>query len=162
MPDAMRILATKVEDVASVLEAIDSKAQDLPLKEMAVFFHELKEQYERLDKARKRIYAVVDAYSKHHLPMKFDAAGLDMVRIPEIGRSFYPTTKYSAKVADREKLMAWLRENGEESLITETVNAGTLAAHLKTKMLDEGIEAPEDVAELTTYQTTGSSKYTPK
>ena len=126
------------------------------------FFHYLDTQYDALDKARKQVYATLDGMNKGMLPAMFDASGQDLARVPELGRSFYPTTKYGARVADKEKLYDWLRENNGADLIQETVNASSLAGFLKTMSLDQGIDAPPEVAELTTYKIIGSSKYTPK
>ena len=99
---------------------------------------------------------------KFILPTKFDASDLDLIRIPELARSFYPTTKYSAKTLDKEELMKWLRDLGQDALISETVNSSTLAGFLKERMLEEGIDPPEEIVQLTTYKSIGSSKYTPK
>ena len=126
------------------------------------FFYYFDTQYDALDKARKQVYAILDSMNKGVLPAMFDASGQDLARVPELGRSFYPTTKYGARVADKEKLYEWLRENNGADLIQETVNASSLAGFLKTMSLDQGIDAPPEVAELTTYKIIGSSKYTPK
>ena len=97
-----------------------------------------------------------------HLVRRAEADDLDLIRIPELARSFYPQTKYSAKVADKDKLAEWLREIGQDALITETVNSSTLAGFLKERLLEEGIDPPEEFVQLTTYKAIGSSKYAPK
>lgn len=125
-------------------------------------FLRLKEAYEGLDKARKRIYAAKDKMDKAVVPAKLENCGMDKVQIPSLGRSFYTVTKYSASFVDREKGYEWLRENGNADVITETVNASTLAGLVKDMVLEEGIDPPEDVVKFTSYNTTGSSKYTPK
>lgn len=158
LEDATFIIDNLVGGIEKVVQAAGNASLVDALK---VFYH-LDVQYDALDKARKRIYAILDGMDKGMLPAMFDTSGQDLARIPELGRSFYPTTKYGAKVHDKEKLYEWLRENNGGDLIQETVNSSSLSGFLKTLTLDQGIDAPSDVAELTTYRTIGSSKYTPK
>ena len=63
---------------------------------------------------------------------------------------------------NKNAAMQWLRDNDLGETITETVNAGTLAKVLKEYVIETGKDAPEDAFKLTEYQSTGSSKYTPK
>lgn len=147
---------------ATVTKAVNDTEDNPDLVAVLKVYHALDTHYKALDAIRKDIYKALDKMDKFILPTKFEANGTDLVRIPELARSFYPTTKYSAKVVDKEKLYAWLREVGQSDVITETVNASTLAGLLKDMTLNQGIDAPEDVALLTTYQSIGSSKYTPR
>ena len=62
----------------------------------------------------------------------------------------------------KDKGFKWLRENGLGDLISETVNAGTLASAMRNMILDQGIEPPDDVIKVTTYKATSINKYTPK
>lgn len=148
--------------IDNVIEGAVEAAEAMDLTSAVKVYWRLKQEYEALDKARKRLYALQDKMDKFVLPKKFDDADLDLVRIPDLERSFYPQTKYSAKTLDKEKLMEWLRDLGQGELISETVNASTLAGFLKERMLEEGIDPPEEIVQLTNYKTIGSSKYTPK
>lgn len=155
-------LAEALNATADVIEKVVEECEEATLVEAAKTFWHLKQGYDAVDKARKRIYALQDKMDKFVLPTKFDASDLDLIRIPELARSFYPTTKYSAKTLDKEELMKWLRDLGQDALISETVNSSTLAGFLKERMLEEGIDPPEEIVQLTTYKSIGSSKYTPK
>lgn len=146
----------------NIRDVIDGLEANPDITEVIKVYHHLEGQYKALDNARKEIYKQLERLDKGILPKKFEDAGLDLVRVPELSRSFYPTTKYGAKVHDKDKLYAWLKEIGQGDLITETVNSSSLAGLLKDMSLNEGRDAPEDVAQLTSYQTIGSSKYTPK
>lgn len=151
-----------IEHLSSVIAVAVTAAGQGNLVDALKLFHYLDTQYEALDKARKKIYGLLDSMDKGMLPAMFEASGQDLARIPELGRSFYPTTKYSARVGDKEGLYKWLRENNGEDLIQETVNSSSLAGFLKSMSLEQGIDAPPEVAELVTYKIIGSSKYTPK
>lgn len=155
-------LAEAIDATANLIEKAVEDAEGQSLVDAVKVYWRLKSGYDALDKARKRVYALADKMDKFVIPTKFEAEDLDLIRIPELARSFYPQTKYSAKVGDKEKLADWLREIGQEALITETVNSSTLAGFLKERLLEEGIDPPEDFVQLTTYKAIGSSKYTPK
>ena len=133
-----------------------------PLEDLLVAYHQVNDSYQRLDAERKRLYRALDRLNKSVIPAKFRERDIDQVRIRSLGRSFYPLTKYSARVSDKGRLFEWLREVNAAGLIGETVNAGTLASFLKERMMDGEADPPEEVAELTSYQMVGSSKYTPK
>ena len=164
MSNAMKLadIAAAISATVGVAETAMADAEKEGLVPLLKLYYALKEGYALLDTARKEVYALLDKHEKFVLPKMFDEGDLDLVRIPELARSFYPQTKYSAAVGDKDKLFAWLRELGQGELISETVNSSTLAGFLKSKLLDEGIEAPEEIARLTSYKAIGSSKYTPK
>lgn len=153
------------DDIRATLGTINEAvgaAKAKGLVDLAKAYYALKEGYAELDAARKQVYAVLDSIDKFELPKMFEDADVDLIRIPELGRSFYPQMKYSARVQDKDALMNWLRERGQEDLISETVNSSTLAGYLKNLLLEEGVEIPEEIGQLTTYKGIGSSKYNPK
>ncbi len=125
------------------------------------YFH-IKSAYEALDGARKELYHLKDLFDKVIVPELMENDDIDMLRIPELARSFSRQQKFSASFVDKEEGFKWLRDNGQGDLIVETVNAGTLAAFCRSMIMDEGLEPPADVIRVTTYYGTGMSKYTPK
>lgn len=165
--DGMSKLAEKLETAARHIDSqINQKSEEYELRELLVTFHNVKMLYGAIDDARKQIYHALDELDKVLVPQALDKAGCtDGIRIqiaPDLGYNFRRAIKYSAKTADKEGLFVWLRDRGDEDLIQETVNAGTLATYLKDLMLNEGIEPPEEIVSLTTYYGVGINKYTPK
>jgi hypothetical protein len=154
--------AFHLDEVADQLKKDAEWAKSESLKDLLTFYVELKEGYAALDTARKRIYNLLDLLNKAVVPEALEASGMDKVRVPELACSFYVLPRYSASLLDKEAGFDWLREVGLEDLITETVNAGTLAAAMKELVLEHGIDPPEDIVKFSTYNTTGVSKYTPK
>lgn len=153
----IEILAAQIEQHLVEVEARGDTT------EILITYHKLKGDYEALDKARKMIFHHNDKMDKGTVPALFDRIGQDLVRIPDIGRSFYPVTKQSASiVGPKPDAYEWLRSNGGSEIIQETVNAGTLASFLKEMIQDQNIEPPPELILYKTYKTTGSSKYTPK
>lgn len=152
-----------LEEVAKEIEkSIDEIEKTGTAVDAAVFFHDLKEAYTALDDARKLSYHQKDRMDKFIVPSKLNSFGSDKLRIPEVGRSFYVTTKYTASFSDKEAGFEWLRAKGNGDIIQETVNAGMLASLCKNMVLEEGIDPPEEIVKFSSYETTGSAKYTPK
>ena len=160
---ALKQIIAKLEDIAEWCEQAADRAEKAnDLTAVLTFFHDFKTDYRALDAIRKRIYAALDRLDKSVIPAAFERVEQDKVRIPSLGRSFYPLQKHSATMPDRNKGMEWLRDNGGEDLIQPTVNASALASFIKEKILDEGVEPDPEIIKFTTYYITGSSKYTPK
>lgn len=156
-------VTAQLEEVANTLETyVDNLSKKGDLIATLTTFSHLKDSYKSLDAARKRIYKQYDYMDKAIVPAALEASGMDKVRVPDLGKSFYTLTKYSASIRDKEGLFKHLRDAGDGDLIQETLNSGTMATYLKGKLLDEGVELPEELVVLTSYNATGSSKYTPK
>lgn len=157
-------IALHLTRLLASLNTEKEKALQGDLAGLLAFYWAFKETYKSLDEARKAIYAEVDFLDKNAIPEKLDASGMDKVRVPALGRSFYILPKYSASILDgkKDEAFEWLRSNGAGEVITETVNAGTLAALLRNLIEKHNTDAPEDIFKLTSYKTVGSSKYSPK
>lgn len=152
----------QISALADALELYADEIERMPLSKALVAFFRLKEGYEALDKQRKRVYAVKDKLDKVVVPKMIEDNGMEKVQVPEVARSFYVVDRVSASLLDKEKGFEWLRNNGGDELITETVNAQTLAGFVQQFILEQGMDPPEDVIKMSPYQTTGVSKYTPK
>ncbi len=154
----MADLAQRSEDYLKQVE------EDLTLKpaDLAKTYWLVSELHDSLKKQLTRLYHVVNAMDKAVLPRLFEHHGVDMVRIPELGRSFSIRQMTTASMLDKEGAMAWLRNNGHGDLIQETVNAGTLASFIRNLQLEQGIDPPEELFKVNSYKTIGSNKYTPK
>jgi len=159
MLDLVSGLSEKITEIEALAEVTEKEGD---VFQTCSAFQKIKDEYEALDYQRKRLYAVKDKFDKFLVPAVIDKFGMDQVRIPELGRSFYPVIKYSASILDKSRGFEWLRSNGASELITETVNAGTLSSFLKDYTLGQGRDAPDDIFKFSSYYTTGSSKYTPK
>lgn len=154
---------TSLNAMADALEEfLDNRVDNYELADLAVLFFHLKTDYQQLDAAVKRFYHLQNRMERGILPEKMERAGTDMVRVPEVARSFSVQEKMSATMVDKAAAFEWLRGLGQEEIIQETVNAGTLSSFCRNLMLNEGIEPPEDAVKTTTYKTIGINKYTPK
>lgn len=62
--------------------------------------------------------------------------------------------RFSASMVDKEAAFGWLRANGHEGIIQETVNSSTLSAFAKNLLETDGIELPPEAFKV------GTSPYT--
>lgn len=161
--DEIRDVTATVEILADKIEAAVNAADKFEkIEDVAKLFHNLKTNYTALDDARKLVYHQLDRLDKAIFPGFLERLGVDKIRVPELERSFYTSLKYSVKQLNKEAVIQFLRDNDGEDIISETVNIGTLTNFVKDLMLEQGIEPPEGILELTSYSTIGSSKYKPK
>lgn len=156
------VAANTINELADGLYLQREANVRLSLEDEATFFLHLKERYKELDDARKRIYAEMEFYNKSALPERMETEGLDLFRIPALGRSFSVNQKYSTSMVNKDKAMAWLREIESGDLISETVNASQLAALCRDLLIEQGVEPPADAVKLTAYKVIGINKYQPK
>jgi len=141
---------------------LDAAINSNDVKTAFELFDAMKTANKTIDEARSSFGGSFETFNKGKMPEFLDNLGTDMVRVPELARSFYTTTQISATVCDKDRAFEWLKENGGEALIQPTVNASTLKSFVKSKFEEDGIEPPEDTIRLNTYRTIGSSKYTVK
>lgn len=160
-------IAARVDAILSQIIALfpmmeENKEQTLA--DRLIFFHQASEFHDKIDAIRKKLYKAIDGWDKSYLPQQFEASGQDSARVPAIGRSFYPIDKFTASVVAEKKpeAYAWLRANNAGDIITETVNAGTLATFIRSMQQEHNIDPPEALFKTNSYQVIGSSRYTVK
>jgi hypothetical protein len=156
--------AELLADATAAIEAWVKKISNdssIPPQDIALGMFSIIGAHDAIESIKLRLYSAKNTIDKVILPERLDAAGLDMIRVPSIARSFSIRNNMSATMTDTEKALAWLREIGQGDLIRETVNAGTLAAFCRNLLLEQGIEPPEAIA-LRPYRSISVVKYHPK
>ncbi len=162
---AMQAAVEELERTAAIVEAMgDALKNDgtVPVPQIAEFYFHLDNAYEQADKARKRVYHVNDMFNKHLVPTRLKDSGMDLIRVAAVARSFSVVTKTSASLLDKDRGFEWLRSIGQGDVIQETVNASTLSALCRNLILEHGIDPPEDIVKVSSYDTTSMTKYRPK
>lgn len=156
-------LSDKIESLATLYrKRLEEKATTQKYDELFATYQNLVEDVASLSGTVKALSAVKEFYNKQALPAVFEQLGSDIFRAPSIKRSFYPITKFSATVKNKDAAFEFLREHGLSELIQTTVNASLLTSALVNLMSESAIEPPPQIIALNSYKITGSSKYTPK
>jgi hypothetical protein len=137
----------------------DGDMGSLDLKSLLIAFNELQEAYEKIDSARKDMYHLLDRYSKAVLPELFEKFGFDKVAVADVHRSFYPVTRVSASIVNKEAAFEWLQQVGLGGLIQPAVNSNSLSSGIKELIELMGIEPPEEAIKVSTWRYMGSSTY---
>jgi hypothetical protein len=117
--------------------------------EVIKHFDHMRKAVERIKIAREAIQEITDRLSKEQIPDLFrlvrERTGeKPPFKIEGVG-SVNVSNKYSCTILDKDAGYNWLRKNGHEGLITETVNASTLSAFAKELIEVEGKELPPEL-----------------
>lgn len=123
---------------------MSEEAQELPesltrLKTLSNDLDDLRQRKDRLELELEEVNGVIKTLKQEMLVM-MQNSGLDLFRTPR--GTFYTSTTTRARVADKEKAFAWLRDAGLGGLIQETVNAQSLSADIR-RMASDGQVALE-------------------
>ncbi len=113
-------------------------------------FAALRSKVDQLEKLVEDLKAHVKYLSYEVLPTLFTNQNIKTITIPDLGRCTV-NVRWNATMPDKEAGMNWLRVTGNDGLIIETVNAGTLSSFAKEMTLN-GMPLPEEVFRVTTAQ----------
>lgn len=116
--------------------------QNLELTELADRLFEKKEQKKDLEAQSKNLTAEIEELDKK---LSDAMAEAEMDKFSHGGKTFYLNTRLfaSAQQGRKDELFTALKENGFGEIVTETVNANTLASFCKEQMAENGDELPE-------------------
>jgi hypothetical protein len=105
---------------------------DIPLS--VTHFAELQDAVKMLAAKVSALQKHVDSLSYEILPTMFTNQNVKTIKLDNVGRVTV-NVRWTASMIDKSKSMEWLRTSGNEGLIIETVNAGTLASFAKTETM---------------------------
>lgn len=105
----------------------------------------LKDEKDATEEKLKGINKEIDRVASLDLPALMEAQGIDTFRVAGVGSVTLATDTYVSVLADdRPVLYDWLKETGNDSLITESVHHQTLTSFVKEK-LEAGDDIPDVV-----------------
>lgn len=138
-PATLKALDAVISGLETVTGAIRQDTEKVLLTndpiEVVKHFDALRKSQERVKVARKALEEMADDLSIVKIPLLFGNKSVKTMNIEGVGRVTV-AYRWNASIIDDPKKgkkigMDWLRKNGAASLITETVNAQTLAAYAK-------------------------------
>jgi len=130
-------------------------------------FVQLRTANETIKQAREALKEIEDNLSKIQIPdiardLKERTGVKPPFKIEGIG-SVSIANKFNCSILDhptegKQIGYKWLRDNEAESLVTETVNAGTLSSYAKDLLENHGKELPEDIFKISIQNYTSVRK----
>lgn len=142
-----RLTAISLE-LASIKKQLDASFDAIagePTLYIAPAFKQLSDGYEKFKDAKESLTELRDRVSRDIFPEAFRRDKLKgRLNIEGVG-GFQLGNRFSCSMIDKEAGYQWLRDNGNASLIQETVNASSLAAFAKNMIEEEGKELPSDI-----------------
>jgi len=131
------VAAAVREDTAQVVSTRDHI-------EVIKHYDQLRQATERIKEAREALDQMEQRLSREQVPEVMREHNVRTITIEGVGRVSL-TNRWSCSMLDKEAGYEWLRSTGNGALITETVNAMTLAAFAKDLDATKGIELPSDI-----------------
>ena len=152
----MRNASNALGEIHKQVAELVATVKTLPLEDALIQYYFLEDAYDALDEARKAIYKQVEDLKNRALPelMADKKAKTLTLEIPgvERARRFTTNRRLSASILPDRKAegYAYLRENGAENLIQETVNSSSLSSYAKQMIEEQGMDLPDDTFKLST------------
>lgn len=133
-------------------------AHDGGAVELARAFVALRSLKDEIDECSKIFSKLFEDVKGVQLPAKFEAEGVPTINLDEGYRvSVSHRVFASIKTGQKDMAMKWLRSNGLEDLVTETVNSSTLSAVAKS-MAEENRELDGELFSVAVLPSTSVTK----
>ena len=165
MPEFVDVSSTisHLEDLVNRIEARIPDIKKASVADAARFFVCYHRINALLDDLGKKFGGGFEEFKVEILPSILDIEGQSSVPLDDGFRVGVQQKLYaSIKGGKRDEAFDWLRENGLEDVITETVNASTLSAAVKVMIEDHFKEPPAEVFNLITKANSSVTKTKPK
>ena len=144
----------------NIANGLDNEAQDVLTKDVAdilAILVEIRTMDENLKYVKKRFYDLYKRYKEEIVPTKFQEEGITSITVDGTRFTVSQSSKTTIVGGEKEAAYKWLRENGLEDIITNTINSSTLSATART-LLEDGVEMPEDIFKMYIFNNTSMTK----
>lgn len=128
---------------------MDDNKQSLELTELADSLFDAKERKKELESQVKAVTAEIEELDRK---LSDAMAESEVDKFSHSGKTFYLNTRLfaSAQQGRKDELFAALKQNGFGDIVTETVNANTLASFCKEQMAENGEVLPDWLSDVVT------------
>lgn len=134
-------MVDRISRLTSIVSEIQKEEDTVQLLKDYKF---ILDQHETLNAKRKKLFAALEFVSRNVIPEIFMDKGVKSMNLDDIGL-FVVGANYSVKVLDDDKSKEWLKANGGEDLIKQTVNSSSLKAWMKAFKEEKGVSPPDDI-----------------
>ena len=129
----------------------EEKYEGMKIAELGAAMKSKKDELTCLKEASTEVQKEFDALRKHIVPEAMENAGIDSVKLKDVGRLSTRGEIYASIVAeDKTQAYDWLINNEFADVIKPGVNASTLKALLKECIMN-GVEIPEELFKAEPY-----------
>lgn len=130
----------------------DLKGSAVEIALAAYYFIDI--SYEIADAARKGFGKKVDFMKNSLLVEMMENKQVKTVTLDKLGKDIRPqrftvNVRTGCTMVDKDAGFEWLRKQGQEGLITETVNASSLGAFAKQWVAEKGADLPDAIFKTT-------------
>lgn len=159
--DRMSNAARALSEIDAQIAALVADIKKLPIEEAFIQYHHLKSAYERIDNVRKAMGEKVDDLKNRALPEMLTDKKINTISVeiePGLSYRFSKSLRWSCSMTDKIAGPQWLRDNGHEGLITETVNSSSLSSFAKQYIQEQGMDLPEAIFKVSTMNFISGTK----
>jgi hypothetical protein len=122
------------------------------LPDLARALGDLQAQKEFLEDQTKELNKDIEVLVMSIIPEMMADLEVSTITIEDVGRLQTRADAWVTVLAgDREEVHDWMRENGHESMVKETIHAGTLKAFIK-QQVKNGEEYPQHLIKHEAYE----------
>jgi len=137
------------------LQEFKDRMKGLPIEATVKELIKMRKKHESVKEANAALWHKIEHLSMGVLPGMMDDLGTTGMKFDKMGYRMNVKTQPTCKTLDKEKLMAWLRENGHEDIITQaqdTVNSARLKGFLGNQVKDGEPIPDEKIIDFGTYE----------
>ena len=135
--------SASIASAGVVFDVDDESYQHMTIQELAWLMDLTGNIHTEIDKLAKKLAVVYDELRIRHIPTKMDEESIDSIRIADLGLLML-TDDLRVRVIDQERQFEWLEETLNGDLIRPTVNAGSLKALLRRRLVAAEV-VPTDI-----------------
>lgn len=146
----------KLEVLFSSIDMLANRLEKMKLADAAENYVVLKQLDEKLEDVAKGLGKIVEEIKTKTMPTLFERDKLTSCNT-KMGYRVGVSMLTRASMVDKEAAKQWLKDNGLGDIVTETVNAQTLAATAKT-LLEDGKELDPELFNVILVPTTSVTK----
>ena len=163
--DLLNVFATKtLNELTTMANEMNRWSRDEASKmektaEILGAFYQIKIIGERAAELAKSINKARTFVKEVIIPERFEAEDIKTVTLDELGQRFTVSSQLRASIKGdmKEEAYEWLRENGLEDIIKETVNSSTLSATARDFVANNK-EFPEELFNQQVFANTSMTK----
>lgn len=149
---ALEMIESAIENYECPFDQIDDDyCHGRPLPELAALLRDLKVELDYQGAQKTVIQKKYDFLSIAVIPDLMDEQGVETMKIAGVGRlQVSSDINCSVPAPNKEAVQKWLRDNGHDALVQETINSSTFKAFIKERMREEK-DYPKDLIKVNPF-----------